>query len=170
MKEKINQLLDEVKQFKAESSEHLEQFRIRFLGRKGLLQDLFDALKELPGEQKRDVGQLLNVLKNETQDKINLLKESFDSTLSTVNEEQDLTRPAAFRQPGTRHPLSIVRNEMISIFARLGFTVNEGPEIEDDWHNFSALNFPPEHPARDMQDPFFIENNPDIALPTHTSR
>ena len=168
MKDQINHLLEEVKQFNAESAEQLEQFRIRFLGRKGLLQDLFDAFKELPGEQKREVGQLLNVLKNAAQDKVNQLKESFESVVSGVVED-DLTRPAGFRDAGTRHPLSIVRNEMISIFSRLGFTVNEGPEIEDDWHNFSALNFPPEHPARDMQDTFFIEKDPDIALRTHTS-
>lgn len=169
MKDKINQLLEEVKQFNAESADQLEQFRIRFLGRKGLLQDLFDAFKELPGDQKRDVGQLLNVLKNEAQDKINLLKESFESQVSGTTVEDDLSKPANFREPGTRHPLSIVRNEMISIFSRLGFTVNEGPEIEDDWHVFSALNFPPEHPARDMQDTFFIEKNPDVLLRTHTS-
>ena len=169
MKEKINHLLEEVKQFNAESADHLEQIRIRFLGRKGLLQDLFDAFKDLPGDQKRDVGQLLNVLKNAAQDKLTLLKESFESNAPVSALEDDLTKPAGFREPGTRHPLSIVRNQMISIFARLGFTVSEGPEIEDDWHNFSALNFPPEHPARDMQDTFFIEKDPDIALRTHTS-
>lgn len=169
MKEKINQLLEEVKQFQAESAEQLEQFRIRFLGRKGLLQDMFDAFKELPGDQKRDVGQLLNVLKNTAQLKIEQQKESFESDIQIVNSDDDLSKPAGFREAGTRHPISIVRNEMISIFSRLGFTVNEGPEIEDDWHNFSALNFPPEHPARDMQDTFFIEKDPDIALRTHTS-
>ena len=126
MKEKINQLLEEVKQFNAESADQLEQFRIRFLGRKGLLQDLFDAFKELPGDQKREVGQLLNVLKNEAQDKINLLKESFENVVSGDTPEDDLTKPANFRKTGTRHPISIVRNEMISIFSRLGFTVNEG--------------------------------------------
>jgi len=169
MKEKINQLLEEVKVFNAESADHLEQFRIRFLGRKGLLQDLFDAFKELPGDQKREVGQLLNTLKNASQEKINQLKESFGSEQESESLLHDLTRPVGFREPGTRHPISIVRNEIISIFSRIGFTVAEGPEIEDDWHNFSALNFPPEHPARDMQDTFFIEKNPDIALRTHTS-
>ena len=169
MKEKINQLLEEVKVFNAESADHLEQFRIRFLGRKGLLQDLFDAFKELPGDQKREVGQLLNTLKNASQEKINQLKESFGSEQESESLLHDLTRPVGFREPGTRHPISIVRNEIISIFSRIGFTVAEGPEIEDDWHNFSALNFPPEHPARDMQDTFFIEKTPDIALRTHTS-
>lgn len=169
MKEKINQLLEEVAQFKADSAGHLEQFRIRFLGRKGLVQDLFDTFKELPGYEKRDVGQLLNQLKNTAQEKINMIKESFGNDQGNETLLHDLTMPAGFREPGTRHPLSIVRNEIIGIFSRIGFTVNEGPEIEDDWHNFSALNFPPEHPARDMQDTFFIEKNPDIALRTHTS-
>jgi len=120
MKEKINQLLEEVKQFKAESADNLEQFRIRFLGRKGLLQDLFDAFKELPGDQKRDVGQLLNVLKNEAQDKINQLKDTFISHEQAGSADNDLSKPANFREPGTRHPLSIVRNEMISIFSQIG--------------------------------------------------
>jgi phenylalanyl-tRNA synthetase alpha chain len=169
MKEKINQLLEEVKQFQASTADQLEQFRIRFLGRKGQLQDLFDAFKELPSEQKRDVGQLLNVLKTQAQDKVNQLKETLETGNNTEAETADLTRPVDFRETGSRHPLSIVRNEIIRIFGQIGFTVNEGPEIEDDWHNFSALNFPPEHPARDMQDTFFIEKNPDIALRTHTS-
>ncbi len=169
MKEKINHLLEEVRVFAAENTDQLEQFRIRFLGRKGLLQDMFDEFKVLSAEQKRDVGQLLNELKNAAQDKVNLLKDSLDSSDSSTKEETDLSRPAGFIEPGTRHPLNIVRNEIIRIFSRLGFTVSEGPEIEDDWHNFSALNFPPEHPARDMQDTFFIEKDPDIALRTHTS-
>jgi len=169
MKDKIKELLEEVNIFKAENAEHLEQFRIRFLGRKGLLQDLFDAFKDLPGEQKRDAGQLLNQLKNAAQGKIDLFKESFGSNQVSIEIQHDLSMPVGFNEPGTRHPLSIVRNEIITIFSSLGFTVNEGPEIEDDWHNFSALNFPPEHPARDMQDTFFIEKNPDIALRTHTS-
>lgn len=168
MKEKINQLLEEVKGFKANGQDELEQFRIKFLGRKGILQDLFDGFKELPGEQKRDVGQLLNELKNAAQEKLNEYKDTFH-TESNSDLNHDLTMPVGFNEPGTRHPLSIVRNNIIEIFTRLGFSVNEGPEIEDDWHNFSALNFPPEHPARDMQDTFFIEKNPDVALRTHTS-
>jgi len=169
MKEKINHLLEEVRSFAAANAENLEQFRIRFLGRKGLLQDMFDEFKTLGVEQKRDVGQLLNELKNAAQDKINTLKETLDSSSGSLEVETDLTKPVNFRETGTRHPLNIVRNEIIRIFGRLGFTVSEGPEIEDDWHNFSALNFPPEHPARDMQDTFFIEQDPDIALRTHTS-
>jgi phenylalanyl-tRNA synthetase alpha chain len=169
MKDKITQLLEEVKQFAADNTETLEQFRIRFLGRKGLLQDMFEEFKTMSNEQKRDVGQLLNQLKNAAQDKVNQLKEALDNSGTSAREELDLTMPASFREPGSRHPLNIVRNEIIRIFSRLGFTVSEGPEIEDDWHNFSALNFPPEHPARDMQDTFFIEKDPDIALRTHTS-
>jgi len=169
MKDKINQLLEEVKQFGAESAEHLEQFRIRFLGRKGVLQDMFDAFKELPGDQKKEVGHLLNVLKNSAQEKVNALKDTFMDSGAGLESDDDFSKPVGFQPLGSRHPISIVRNEMIAIFTRLGFTVSEGPEIEDDWHNFSALNFPPEHPARDMQDTFFIEKDPDIALRTHTS-
>lgn len=169
MKEKIDHLLAEVHSFTAENAETLEQFRIRFLGRKGQLQELFEEFKTLSSEQKRDVGQLLNVLKNAAQDKVNSLRETFESEQSAATPDADLSRPANFIETGSRHPLSLVRNEIIRIFARLGFSVNEGPEIEDDWHNFSALNFAPEHPAREMQDTFFIEKNPDIVLRTHTS-
>lgn len=168
MKEKIDRLLAEVQSFTAENAEALEQFRIRFLGRKGLLQELFEEFKSLTPEQKRDVGQLLNVLKNNAQEKVNTLKETFETTPS-VYSDTDLSKPVNFIEVGSRHPLSLVRNEIIRIFSRLGFSVNEGPEIEDDWHNFTALNFAPEHPAREMQDTFFIEKNPDIVLRTHTS-
>jgi phenylalanyl-tRNA synthetase alpha chain len=169
MKEKIIQLLGEVNQFATDNAETLEQFRVKFLGRKGLLQDLFEEFKTLAADQKKEAGQLLNQLKNAAQDRINELKETLSAASSTNDDSLDLTRPVNFRDPGSRHPISIVRNEIIRIFSRLGFTVSEGPEIEDDWHNFSALNFPPEHPARDMQDTFFIEKDPDIALRTHTS-
>lgn len=169
MKEKINHLLEEVRQFATDNTEVLEQFRIRFLGRKGLLQDMFEEFKTLSNEQKKDVGQLLNQLKNLAQDRVNELKESLDSKGDSSDDSLDLTMPAGFRDAGSRHPLSIVRNDIIRIFSRLGFTVSEGPEIEDDWHNFTALNFPPEHPARDMQDTFFIGKEPDLALRTHTS-
>jgi len=169
MKDKVIRFLEEVQQFSTESQEQLEQFRIKFLGRKGLLQDLFEEFKQLQPELKKEAGQLLNQLKNAAQDKVNDLKASLESQGGSSEEVQDLTRPASLLEPGTRHPLSLVRNEIIRIFSRLGYTVSEGPEIEDDWHNFSALNFPPEHPARDMQDTFFIEKNPDIALRTHTS-
>lgn len=169
MKEKIDRLLAEVQSFTAENAETLEQFRIRFLGRKGHLQELFEEFKTLTSEQKRDVGQLLNVLKNAAQDKVNALKESFESEQAAAISDTDLSKPVNFLEVGSRHPLSLVRNEIIRIFSRLGFSVNEGPEIEDDWHNFTALNFAPNHPAREMQDTFFVEKNPDIVLRTHTS-
>jgi phenylalanyl-tRNA synthetase alpha chain len=169
MKEKIDRLISEVKTFAATTAEEAEQFRIRFLSRNGLVQELFDQFKSVPNEQKREVGLLLNVLKNTAQEKVTLFKEQLAQSGQSEKAAIDLSMPADFRPVGSRHPISIVRNEIIRIFSRLGFTVSEGPEIEDDWHNFSALNFPPEHPARDMQDTFFIEKDPDIALRTHTS-
>jgi phenylalanyl-tRNA synthetase alpha chain len=169
MKEKINQLLEEVKSFVAENAEQAEQFRIRFMARKGLIGELFEQFREVPAAERRELGLLINELKVSAQEKLDHFKNLFEQSATSTGESIDLTLPAGFREPGTRHPLSIVRNEMIRIFSRLGFTVNDGPEIEDDWHNFSALNFPPEHPARDMQDTFFIAQNPDIALRTHTS-
>lgn len=169
MKEKITQLLEEASKFATDNAEVLEQFRIRFLGRKGLLQELFEEFKTLSAEQKKEAGQLLNQLKTIAQEKVDLLKGSLEDNKVSEIDDTDLTRPAIIRELGSRHPISLVRNEIIRIFSRLGFTVSVGPEIEDDWHNFSALNFPPEHPARDMQDTFFIEKDPDIALRTHTS-
>jgi phenylalanyl-tRNA synthetase alpha chain len=169
MKEKIGQLLEEVKLFSAEKADDLEQFRIRFMARKGLVGELFDQFKEVPAADRKEMGLLINQLKVAVQEKLDQYKTIFDKTGTVSDEAIDLTRTANNVEPGTRHPLSIVRSEMIRIFSRLGFTVKEGPEIEDDWHNFSALNFPPEHPARDMQDTFFIAKNPDIALRTHTS-
>lgn len=169
MLNKINELLKEVEQYKANNKEELEQFRLKFLSKKGILTDLFDNFKNLPVEQKKDVGQLLNVLKKGVTEKFESYKEKFENTDSDNKTKNDLTLPADFIELGSRHPLSITRNEIISIFSRLGFVVSDGPEIEDDWHNFTALNFPENHPARDMQDTFFIEKNPDIALRTHTS-
>jgi phenylalanyl-tRNA synthetase alpha chain len=169
MKEKIGRLLEEVKSYSAASADQLEQFRIRFMARKGLVGELFDQFKEVPAAERKEMGLLINQLKLAVQEKIDHYKLAFDKTGAVSNDTIDLTRPANSVELGTRHPLSIVRSEIIRIFARLGFTVKEGPEIEDDWHNFSALNFPPEHPARDMQDTFFIAKNPDIALRTHTS-
>jgi phenylalanyl-tRNA synthetase alpha chain len=169
MKEKIDRLLEEVKSFSAAKAEELEQFRIRFMARKGLVGELFDQFKEVPASDRKEMGLLINQLKLAVQEKLDHYKLAFDKAGAVSDETIDLTRPANSVELGTRHPLSIVRSEMIRIFSRLGFTVKEGPEIEDDWHNFSALNFPPEHPARDMQDTFFIAKNPDIALRTHTS-
>ncbi len=169
MKDKIKQLLDEVSSFTTESKEELDQFRIKYLSKKGLIPSLFGDFKTVAPELRKEIGQELNALKNKAQDKLVLLTETIEKATTDSGGELDLTLPVNFEELGARHPLSIVRNKIIEIFARLGYTVSEGPEIEDDFHNFSALNFPPEHPARDMQDTFFIEKDPDIALRTHTS-
>ena len=168
MKERINKIAEEIKELHAESLEDIEALRIKYLSKKGVVSVLFNEFREIPNDLKKEVGQLLNTLKTETQDAINSLKEQFENTSSESNN-LDLTRTPEPIELGTRHPLSIVKNEIIEIFSRLGFVVAEGPEIEDDWHVFSALNFPPEHPARDMQDTFFITRNPDVLLRTHTS-
>ena len=171
MKEKIKELLSEVEEFKAESKEQLEDFRIKLLGSKGKIKDLFADFKNVPNEQKKEVGQAINELKIKAQAKFDEFKSSLTGVEKSTDIDMDLSRTAAPVKLGSRHPISIVRNEIIDIFSRIGFTVSEGPEIEDDWHNFSALNFPPEHPARDMQDTFFVESDGDdeIALRTHTS-
>jgi len=168
MKEKISEFLKEAEAFKAENLEQLEQFRIKFLSKKGLIPGLFADFKNVAASDRRDVGQLINTLKKSVQEKIISLKSSFETTTDAEASGLDLTLPST-TQFGSRHPLSIVRNEIIDIFSRIGFTVAEGPEIEDDFHNFTALNFPKNHPARDMQDTFFIETDPDILLRTHTS-
>lgn len=168
MKEIIQKLTDEIQKFQASTVDEVELLRIKYLGKKGEISVLFDEFRNVPNDQKREIGQLLNVLKNKAQDKINSLKDVSISS-SNTNQKSDLTRTSEPVKVGTRHPLSIVKQEIAEIFSRIGFTIAEGPEIEDDWHVFSALNFPPEHPARDMQDTFFIEKNPDILLRTHTS-
>ena len=168
MLQKIEKILEEARQFNAETKEEVEQFRIKYLGKKGILADLFSRFKDVPGDQKREVGQKINQLKQFVSEKIDLLHGSL-SEESGSDDSRDLTLPGPPHPEGARHPISIVRNEIISIFGRLGYTISEGPEIEDDWHVFSSLNFPPEHPARDMQDTFFIEKDPDIMLRTHTS-
>ena len=168
MKETIQRLSDEISALQAGSLEELETLRIKYLSKKGSVSVLFDDFRNVPNEQKREIGQLLNVLKNSAQEKINALKEMLSSA-GKSDQKTDLTRTAEPINLGTRHPLSLVKQEIADIFSRIGFTIAEGPEIEDDWHVFGALNFPPEHPARDMQDTFFIEKNPDILLRTHTS-
>ena len=168
MKNRINQLLKEVNQLAAANQDELEALRIKYLSKKGQISELFNDFRNVANEDKRDVGQLLNELKNVAQNKINELKDAFSGNENTDNKT-DLTRSADPIKLGTRHPLSLVKNEIIDIFSRIGFTIAEGPEIEDDWHVFGALNFSPEHPARDMQDTFFIEQNPDVVLRTHTS-
>ena len=169
MKERIKQLLDEVSRMTATNTEELEALRIKYLSKKGEISQLFNDFRNVANEDKREVGQLLNQLKNAAQAQINTLKEHFANQQETA-QYTDLTRTAEPVKLGTRHPLSLVREEIIDIFGRIGFTVAEGPEIEDDWHVFSALNFPPEHPARDMQDTFFVERHAnDVLLRTHTS-
>jgi phenylalanyl-tRNA synthetase alpha chain len=168
MLNKIEALLTEIKSLKAESAAQAEELRIKYLSKKGLVSSLFDDFKSVAPSEKKEVGMALNQLKNEAQSTIQLLKEQFENT-DTSGSGADLTLPGTSFPLGGRHPLSVVRNQIVAIFARLGFTVAEGPEIEDDWHVFSALNFPPEHPARDMQDTFFIHKDPDVLLRTHTS-
>ena len=168
MLEKIEQLINEVNQLRATSAEELESLRLKYLSKKGAINDLMADFRNVPADQKREVGQRLNVLKQLAQDKINALKESFEAQ-KAESERPDLTRTAYPAPLGTRHPLTIVKNEIIEIFSRLGFVLADGPEVEDDWHVFSSMNFAEDHPARDMQDTFFVEAHPDIILRTHTS-
>ena len=168
MKQKIEQLHQVVNSWNANSLEELEAIRIKYLSKKGEISELFNQFREVPNEQKREIGQLLNHLRDTAQNRLNELKTALEAQRQEA-DKLDLTRTAEPIALGTRHPLSLVKNEIIEIFSRIGFTVAEGPEIEDDWHVFESLNFPPEHPARDMQDTFFIEQHPDILLRTHTS-
>jgi len=169
MLNQIKEHIIEVEKFQADSAETVEQFRIKYLGKKGLLNDLFLAFKDVPNQEKKAFGQTLNELKTKAQEKVDTLKEALEQKEDNAGSGVDLTMSSEPMRLGSRHPLSIVKNEIIEIFARLGFTISEGPEIEDDWHNFSALNLPDEHPARDMQDTFFIQRDPDYLLRTHTS-
>ncbi len=168
MLDQIKQLIAEISDFSAATPEEVEQFRIKHLGKKGSIAALFDAFKSVPVEQKKEFGKALNELKTAALDKVNEMKAAL-ADADTGKSGADLTLPGDPLRFGARHPLSVVKNEILAIFSRLGFTISEGPEIEDDWHVFSALNFPEEHPARDMQDTFFIERHPDILLRTHTS-
>lgn len=168
MIKRIKHLLNEIHSFQPKSAEELEAFRIKYLGKKGLMNDLFSEFKQIPNDQKKAVGQSLNQLKQSIQQILDHSKSSFN-TLNQKPSGLDFSRPVSLDQLGSRHPLSLVKNEIVDIFNRIGFTLSDGPEIEDDWHNFTALNLPEEHPARDMQDTFFIQTNPDILLRTHTS-
>ncbi len=172
MFDKVKNLAEEIKKFRAQSQEELEQYRLKFISKKGELSSIMGELKNVPNEKKREAGQQLNELKQLAKEKfqelINYIDQA-DSSSSTQTAGIDLTLPPSSFELGSMHPITAVRNEIISIFEKIGFNVSDGPEIEDDWHNFSALNFPPNHPAREMQDTFFIEKNPDIALRTHTS-
>ena len=170
MTDKINDLLKRVAEFAPEAAAEVEEFRIKILGKKGELNALMEEFKRVAPEQKRELGQKLNALKNAATERIAALKAAMaDSADKAAEGVEDMTRPGSADGIGARHPISIVKNQIVEIFSRLGYTVAEGPEIEDDHHVFSALNFPPEHPARDMQDTFFIEKNPDVLLRTHTS-
>lgn len=167
----INQVqehLKTVENFTEQDSEAIEAFRIKYSGKKGILADLFAAFREVPPEEKKEYGLLLNQLKQAVGDKVKYLQSQTSAQQST-NQVTDPFRPAFPIEIGSRHPLSLVRNRIIDIFSQVGFSISEGPEIEDDWHNFTALNLPEHHPARDMQDTFFIQTNPDILLRTHTS-
>lgn len=168
MTERIKALLSEVESLAAADEKELEALRIKYLGKKGLLNDLMADFRNVPAEQKRETGQKINALKTALQDKLNALRQSL-ATKEDSHDDLDLTRTPYPIQLGTRHPLSIVKNEIIDIFSRLGFSMADGPEVEDDWHVFSSMNFAEDHPARDMQDTFFVEQHPDIVLRTHTS-
>jgi phenylalanyl-tRNA synthetase alpha chain len=169
MKQKIIDHLNDIQDFRTDSSEKIEAFRIKYLGSKGLLKQLFIDFKEVEPALKKEIGQSLNELRNAATAKIDELKNALENGGSEKKVYGDLTRPGELIELGARHPISIVKNQIIDVFSRIGFTVSEGPEIEDDWHNFTALNLPEYHPARDMQDTFFIEKDPDILLRTHTS-
>jgi phenylalanyl-tRNA synthetase alpha chain len=169
MKATIDKIITDIDQFVIKDTKSLEDFRIQFLGSKGIVKNMFGELKSVPNEEKREVGQLLNNLRLHAETKFASFKEQLETAASS-DASLDLSRPGDSDEIGSRHPLSLVRSEIIEIFERIGYAVSEGPEIEDDWHNFSALNFPPEHPARDMQDTFFIEKGEnEMALRTHTS-
>lgn len=168
MEDRIKKLLEEVSSFTANSKEAVENFRLKYISRKGMISELFEELKKVSVEEKKKLGKVLNELKQSAESKLTTLQENLENTF-TGKAEIDLTLPTIPNKIGTLHPLTLTKNRIIEIFERLGFNVADGPEIEDDWHNFSALNFPDNHPAREMQDTFFIEKNPDILLRTHTS-
>lgn len=168
MKQSIEATKKLIEEFEIKNSGDLENFRLKFLSKKGVLNELFEGFKKISNEEKREVGKLLNILKQEANEKFQTTKEGLDAgQASDEKNAVDVTRPGQNISHGSRHPLSLVQNRMIDIFEKMGFSISEGPEIEDDWHNFSALNFPQNHPARDMQDTFFIDK--EISLRTHTS-
>ena len=169
MLDKVKELIEEVHLFKATSKAEIETFRIKYLGSKGVLKGLFSEFKNVDAELRKEFGQALNTLKKTAEDKVVFLNNALEDSGGEKKIYGDLTRPSEPIQLGSRHPISLVKNKIIDVFNRIGFTVSEGPEIEDDWHNFTALNLPEYHPARDMQDTFFIDKNPDTLLRTHTS-
>ncbi len=169
MIQEIDKYLEEVKSFETKDLKELENFRIKFLGKKGILNQLFAEFKNVPNEEKKLFGQKINQLKQVATGKVQSIKENLENNLEEQGSQLDLSRPGYPVEIGSRHPISIVKNQIIEIFKNIGFNVSEGPEIEDDWHNFTALNLPEYHPARDMQDTFFLQQNPDWLLRTHTS-
>lgn len=173
MLDKVKELFNEIEGLKATSKDEVEALRIKYLGQKGIIKNLFADFRNVPTEQKKEFGQLLNELRGKAESTIAQLKESSSSSENKSTQSAfDYSLPGYPFQVGSRHPLSLVRQEIIEIFSRIGFELSDGPEVEDDWHNFSALNFPEEHPARDMQDTFFVKNNfsdEELALRTHTS-
>ena len=169
MIEEIEGKIKEVLNFSSNSSEEIEKFRIEFLGKKGHISRYFSEFKNVDNSQKKEYGLAINKLKSSTLEKIELLKQTVSKITEGQPDDVDLTRPASIIELGSRHPISIIRDKIIDIFYKIGFNISEGPEIEDDWHNFTALNLPPHHPARDMQDTFFIKKDPDLLLRTHTS-
>jgi len=169
MIEEIEGKIKEVLNFSSNSSEEIEKFRIEFLGKKGHISRYFSEFKNVDNSQKKEYGLAINKLKSSTLEKIEQLKQTVSKISEGQSDDVDLTRPASIIELGSRHPISIIRNKIIDIFYKIGFNISEGPEIEDDWHNFTALNLPPHHPARDMQDTFFIKKDPDLLLRTHTS-
>lgn len=169
MKEKIQQILAEVEAYIADSTESLDTYKRKFTNRKAVINDLFEEFRSLPGELKREVGKPLNQLKNRANERLKEFQQAIKQGARKADQPHDLFLPGDPSVAGARHPLSIVLHRIVSIFERIGYRVYEGPEIEDDWHNFTALNFPPNHPARDMQDTFFVSREPDFVLRTHTS-
>ncbi len=169
MIDELKKHIAEVDSFSAGTEADVEAFRIKYLGKKGLLNKFFAEFKNVPKDQKKEFGQTINLLKSKASDKVTELSTGFKTQKSGGSQYGDLTRPPEPMDLGARHPISIVKNRIINIFSRIGFNVSEGPEIEDDWHNFTALNLPEYHPARDMQDTFFVQTDPDILLRTHTS-
>ena len=169
MTNRIKEYIAEAKDFSTNNKEKLEAFRIKFLGSKGLLKEVFAEFKNVPNDQKKEFGQVINLLKTIAEEKVKTIQETLENNQEIKGIYGDLTRPSEPFQIGARHPISLVKNHILDIFSTIGFNVSEGPEIEDDWHNFTALNLPEYHPARDMQDTFFIQTDPDILLRTHTS-
>ena len=169
MIEKIKGYIAEAEAFQTQNKEELEAFRIKFLGKNGIVNDFMTEFRTVPNEMKKEVGQVINAFKTAAQNKVNEIQEVLESKEEAKGIYGDLSRPGEPYLVGSRHPISIVKNQIIDIFSNIGFNVSEGPEIEDDWHNFTALNLPEYHPARDMQDTFFIQTNPDVLLRTHTS-